>query len=206
MPSNVEPFIYNGTTYLPVRAVAEALGEKVEYDKNSSTVYIGEKIQIPKTNGISLLEYTKKKPFYGAGAHAEVLTSIDGKNHITAAQDNHKFTTVIPGSSSGNLRLNSNFKSLKGRFVIRDTDTALGYTSGYGDIIVSSLKKDGCINQELYTTTIYQPTYGQNLSTGWTYGGFAPIDFEIDLVGVDAISIYVAGDAFMLDPTLVPLK
>lgn len=39
----IEPFIYNGTTYLPVRAVGEALGKKVNWDGKTQTVYIGEK-------------------------------------------------------------------------------------------------------------------------------------------------------------------
>ncbi len=38
----VEPFVYNGTTYLPVRGVATALGQEVSWDANSNTVYIGE--------------------------------------------------------------------------------------------------------------------------------------------------------------------
>ncbi len=40
--SSVEPFIYNGTTYLPVRAVGEALGKQVGWDGKTKTVYIGE--------------------------------------------------------------------------------------------------------------------------------------------------------------------
>lgn len=36
-----EPFIYNGSTYLPVRAVGEALGKEVDWDGDTSTVYIG---------------------------------------------------------------------------------------------------------------------------------------------------------------------
>lgn len=39
----VEPFIVDGTTYLPVRAVAEALGKDVSWDSETSTVYIGKK-------------------------------------------------------------------------------------------------------------------------------------------------------------------
>ncbi|MBE6912132.1 MAG: copper amine oxidase N-terminal domain-containing protein [Ruminococcaceae bacterium] len=38
----VEPFIYNGTTYLPVRAVGQAFNKNVEWDGETSTVYIGE--------------------------------------------------------------------------------------------------------------------------------------------------------------------
>jgi hypothetical protein len=37
----VEPFIFEGTTYLPVRAVGEAFGMPVEWDGNTSTVYVG---------------------------------------------------------------------------------------------------------------------------------------------------------------------
>lgn len=39
----IEPFIYNGTTYLPVRAVGEALGKEVSWDGDTSTVYIGKR-------------------------------------------------------------------------------------------------------------------------------------------------------------------
>lgn len=38
----VEPFIIDGTTYLPVRAVASALGEEVNWDGETNTVYIGD--------------------------------------------------------------------------------------------------------------------------------------------------------------------
>lgn len=39
----VEPFGYNGTTYLPVRAIAQALGKEVSWDNTTKTVYIGER-------------------------------------------------------------------------------------------------------------------------------------------------------------------
>ncbi|MDR1328057.1 MAG: NPCBM/NEW2 domain-containing protein [Oscillospiraceae bacterium] len=38
----VEPFMVNGTTYLPVRAVAEALGKQVSWDGATYSVYIGD--------------------------------------------------------------------------------------------------------------------------------------------------------------------
>jgi len=47
--NTVEPMIYNGTTYLPVRAVANALGKAVYWDGPNYTVYLGD------MNGI--LEY-----------------------------------------------------------------------------------------------------------------------------------------------------
>ena len=41
----VEPFTYNDTTYLPVRAVGQALGKPVEWDGTTKTVYIGPRPQ-----------------------------------------------------------------------------------------------------------------------------------------------------------------
>ena len=40
--NTVEPFILDGTTYLPVRAVGEALGKAVKWDGATSTVYLGD--------------------------------------------------------------------------------------------------------------------------------------------------------------------
>lgn len=37
---NVEPFVIDGTTYLPVRAIGEALGLNVQWNGNSNTVYL----------------------------------------------------------------------------------------------------------------------------------------------------------------------
>ncbi len=39
----VEPFTMDGTTYLPVRAVAGAFGKDVDWDGNTNTVYLGAK-------------------------------------------------------------------------------------------------------------------------------------------------------------------
>ncbi|HPF43362.1 MAG TPA: stalk domain-containing protein [Syntrophomonadaceae bacterium] len=39
--NRVEAFIYNGTTYLPVRAVAEAVDKKITWDGETNSVYIG---------------------------------------------------------------------------------------------------------------------------------------------------------------------
>ena len=39
--NQIEPFIYNGTTYLPVRTVGEAIGKDVDWDSKTNTIYIG---------------------------------------------------------------------------------------------------------------------------------------------------------------------
>ncbi len=39
--TGAEPFIYNGTTYLPVRAIANAVGKEVNWVGETNTVYLG---------------------------------------------------------------------------------------------------------------------------------------------------------------------
>ena len=49
----VEPIIYNGTTYLPVRAIAGAFDKPVYWDGENFTVYLGEmdgKLEYPSVN------------------------------------------------------------------------------------------------------------------------------------------------------------
>ncbi len=67
----VEPFASNGTTYLPVRAVAAALGQDVEWDGETKTVYIGDNIPGKTTN------WMQKLPPYQLN-HA---TAYDGSDH-----------------------------------------------------------------------------------------------------------------------------
>ena len=38
----VEPLLYNGTTYLPLRAIGEALDVEVFWDNATKTVYLGD--------------------------------------------------------------------------------------------------------------------------------------------------------------------
>lgn len=42
-PSDVRPFVYQGSTYVPLRYIAEQLGKPVQYDAVTQTVYIGSK-------------------------------------------------------------------------------------------------------------------------------------------------------------------
>ncbi len=63
--TTVEPFIIDGTTYLPVRAVSEALGKEVSWDGNTNTVYIGEKPakEFYELDTNSLAPYAEKELF-----------------------------------------------------------------------------------------------------------------------------------------------
>ncbi len=73
----VEPFASNGTTYLPVRAVAEALGKDVEWDGVTNTVYIGDNIPGKDIN------WMVKNPAYNL-IHATAYDGTDEKTYFEA--------------------------------------------------------------------------------------------------------------------------
>lgn len=95
----VEPFVYNGTTYLPVRAVGNAVGKKVKWDGNSQTVYLGATpnesgdvyMEPYQTSSLSLYKPENGKSFYmmgvpysqglvaGWGAHGIALYNLNGE-------------------------------------------------------------------------------------------------------------------------------
>ena len=77
--STVEPFIYNGTTYLPVRAVGNAIGKQVTWDGNSKTVYLGE--APGQTNYL-----VDVCPPYSTTSGVTTYRSADGKSFSMAGQ------------------------------------------------------------------------------------------------------------------------
>lgn len=53
-PANAEPFIIDGTTYLPVRAVGEAMGLNVGWDGNTNTVILSSEAESSKNESSSV--------------------------------------------------------------------------------------------------------------------------------------------------------
>ncbi len=63
----VEPFIYNGTTYLPVRAIGEAFNKDVHWDGETATVYVGDIVKAAKE------VYLYDKPYIECGNSSEFI-------------------------------------------------------------------------------------------------------------------------------------
>ena len=102
----VEPLIYNGTTYLPVRALTGMLTDKsVAWDAKTESVYIG------------------VKPGAGEVIRADELKAIKGDNfkNGTNAQFDLLDQTVTPFnklySTTCTLLLNEGYSTIQGKFV-----------------------------------------------------------------------------------------
>lgn len=75
----VEPFAYNGTTYLPVRAVGEALGKTVRWDGETKTVHLGELPQATYLVDVCKVNNTAEEKVYRvADQESFFIPKLDG--------------------------------------------------------------------------------------------------------------------------------
>lgn len=161
----VEPFIYNGTTYLPVRAIANALGQSVSWDGKTSTVYIGknEKIDQPSIwlkdmNTFAGSEF-KKKP--GAPGAPERISDNTGKQYDNFLYDQFEGDVTY--------LLNQQYKKFTGRFILREEYKNSGFEFRFKVYTDDNL---------IYTSPIVKTAE-------------FPVDFDIDVSGAIKMRIVV---------------
>lgn len=73
----VEPLLYNGTTYLPVRAISNLFGEDINWDGNTWSVYIGDMPGKKTYLGTDLEPYDSDYYY-----RAPTTFSMDGKTYV----------------------------------------------------------------------------------------------------------------------------
>ena len=71
----VDTFVYNGTTYVPLRAVSEYLGKNVSWDGASQRVYIGE------APGVKQYLLSVCPPYQTAGYSTDMIYTMTGKKY-----------------------------------------------------------------------------------------------------------------------------
>ncbi|MCI8539680.1 MAG: copper amine oxidase N-terminal domain-containing protein [Oscillospiraceae bacterium] len=140
----VEPFIYNGTTYLPVRAVGEALGKSVEFDSSTYTVYLGAKPVGGATDG------TRSNPFSGSTG---ATVSYNEYSFEPTRQVKVKTLKTITGEAANYLATTENpYNTVTGSQEWVFFEIELGYlssTGGEDDVLSAS--------DIIYNDTFYTP-------------------------------------------------
>ena len=103
----IEAFIYNGTTYLPVRAISDALGTPVQWDGRTQSVYIGKHTSSTPAAYLSQMDYFNK----------------DGSWYFDKmSKDNlgneHAHSIYISGNFDGNItyKLNGQYRRMTALF------------------------------------------------------------------------------------------
>ena len=97
-----EPFIVNGTTYLPVRALSEALGKNVNWDGATSTVYVG---AIPGKPSIYLKDM---RTLIGTAIFEEATDNL-GNTHYNAMR-----------TETVSYALDGKYKQFTGTFILKN--------------------------------------------------------------------------------------
>ncbi len=168
----VDPFIIDGTTYLPVRAVANALDKAVSWDGATQTVYIGKNEQIEQpsvwlndleTLTGEIVKNTIDNIEFGGNEYNNILTSNTGdvyQNYLYSQKDgdNKNDTSYL---------LNYKYSRFNGTFY---------------------LAKDHKDYPHLNRIVVYgddKVIYTSNAITS----GDKPIDFDIDVSNIGMLKI-----------------
>lgn len=136
----VDPFIVDGTTYLPVRAVSEALGKAVTWDDKTSTV-------------------TVKDPAPGlVGTWKAVKTSWDGEDTPVSKSFPKGFSVTLKAGGTGSAMIageayDINWKEDNGALTIQYSETYNWYGTVTGDVMVLFLESHDDVGGTLVTMT-----------------------------------------------------
>ena len=168
--SDSEPFISEGTTYLPVRAVAEALDKPVYWDGETSTVYIGKysgsleyptaKLSELKNIGDAWDDETKLKDNYG-NYYSDALCYA-----IYWSKNDNRTAEYI---------LNGKYSRIKGTIYVPEgekSDLSCGY-------VITADGKDIYTSPEMTKTS-------------------QPVDFDVSIKGCNDLKIRRTGGGFKL--------
>ncbi len=131
--NTVEPFIYNGTTYLPVRAIANAFDKEVDWEAQTSTVTLGSKnydwldqmgyVDYETTGYKNALQSWSKESnkatdgnLYDRGLHFTLYTTSGGEDGVRVLNDG-----TVESYQNVEYMLNNQYKTFEGKIVCADT-------------------------------------------------------------------------------------
>ena len=139
LSTSAEPFIYNGTTYLPIRAVGEAVGKEVTWNGGTNTVYLGEvpesaqqQTPAPETPApaasSSLPLLSKYVAEYLGGSREEIqdFISMTHSSELSADEIRDTYTQIIAAALD-----NDNMQLAKS--IYAEAQIAFGYTTNDPD-------------------------------------------------------------------------
>jgi len=106
--STIELFIYNGTTYVPVRGAAQICDMQVDWNGETKSIYLWD--EMPRPNGTNLIDVC---PPYETGNYREYKSS-EGKSFFMGGK---KFTDGFtlgegPGDEYALINLDSKYSEL----------------------------------------------------------------------------------------------
>ncbi len=131
--TRVEPMVYDGTTYLPVRAISNMLGKEVTWDGETSSIYIG-KAPSKGTKSVpaeDLERYSGGLQTYSGGTFSILGDSFTAFNNMSKS-------AAVSGEESEYCvwKLASDYQSIDGKFTISygKLGTSMGFTLSFYNV------------------------------------------------------------------------
>lgn len=118
VPTPEEPFIYQGRVYVPLRFVAETLGQEVRWDPATWMVVIGEK---PSATYLSDLKAYRASDYIWYDDEAKM--QMGGKRYLRGIQ-----MTANPDTEEYDFNLNGQYTRLTGLLGVDDDSEEGAYT------------------------------------------------------------------------------
>jgi hypothetical protein len=183
MPSNDQrPFTFNGTTYVPLRFVAENLGQPVKWDSKTRTIHIGESEQPNEVyfgNGLNYMSFRNSEDNYGGSfiTYYQGREIESGENIRTSRKDNvgntyDNFIVMYTyGWTQVEYPLNGQYKRFKATFALTE---AAKDSEGTGELQIY-------LDEQLSKSIIVKP-------------GLFPEDIELDITNANKITFKLIND------------
>ena len=186
----VEPFIYQGTTYLPVRAVAQATGYTVTWDQNTKTVFMT--LGGGNSGG-------NQGGNQGGNTQAPATNLVDALQHFDRTYDNDLYYGFYPSTGSSTLTMGGT--SYKNAVSIREMTKANSVSYNLGGGYTSLGGVIGLVDGTGSTRDVTANIYGDGtlLKTITLPSGSLPSTFSINVSGVSALKLEVAAGATFLN-------
>lgn len=102
-PDDQQGFVYNGTTYVPLRFVSESFGKKIGYDGPTSSIYVGKQ----KEGTVTYLEEMQTITAEGDRINVGNFTTNMGEKYV------HGIYSRYNGSIKNEYILNGNYKAFQ---------------------------------------------------------------------------------------------
>ncbi|MDR0310515.1 MAG: NPCBM/NEW2 domain-containing protein [Acidobacteriota bacterium] len=180
----VEPFVVDGTTYLPVRALADAFGKDVRWDGDTNTIFITSSADtssqpVSQDDQVRLSEMDYLGSHWEKTSEMQMSTGDFAQDVLSASYINPIFSQ--PGVvATADYLLNGEFSRMSGTLFLsyegRDPRSTQRFVV-WGDGI------------QIYTSPEIE-------------GGFLPIVFDIDVTGVNVMRIINQYDSWTSGRTI----
>ncbi|OXM82766.1 stalk domain-containing protein [Paenibacillus rigui] len=122
----VTPITYEGSTYLPARAIANSLNVAVDYDAASNTVLFGEKVEGTPVNSVQTFYQSIKDPNmtkYKNKDYIEVIKDTKNAGYNFSLTPNKKFQKLYLQAAAIGSDVEVKIEDSNGRLLKQETVT-----------------------------------------------------------------------------------